>query len=389
MQILLLIVSFVSLFTFFFNLIYSFEEEEPKSKKKYSITFIIPAYNEEENIVTAIDSILKQNYDGKVKIIVVDDGSTDATPHICELYAKKGLITYFRREHQGKVPNVNFALKHVDTDLFCVLDADTFLDKDAVSKLVSYFEDEKVAAVLAALRVANPRGILGRVQDIEYAFSIFMRKILSFFGGLWTTHGATIFRTKAVKEVGDFDETSLVEDMDMALRLIRAGYKIKADYKAKAYTKVPLKLKSLTKQRIRWYTGFIKTALKHRDVAFNPSNPGMMYVFPLSFFWIGISFFLVYNLFSAIGEKAFLTYLSLKAGVLPFSFSIPPFSTIIISVIGLIAFLILAHIVATKCDYKFNFFSITLYIVLFGILAAFYWVASVFNSIRGVEGWKS
>ena len=88
MTIMMLIIYFFMLFTAVFWLIVWFENRkivfnDPKPKTLPAITIVIPAYNEEENIANSIESCLSLNYPkNKLKLIVVNDGSTDKTKQV-------------------------------------------------------------------------------------------------------------------------------------------------------------------------------------------------------------------------------------------------------------------------------------------------------------------
>ena len=385
---------YISLFTFFLwvFILLDIKEKEP-SKKKYSITFIIPTYNEEKNIGKTINSILNLNYKGKKKIIVVDDLSSDRTKETVKKF--KGVKFIQKGYHSGKVSSINLGLKYVNTDLFCILDADTYFERDAIDKLVSYFDNPKVGAVLAALKVENRKGIVNRLQEIEYFFSVFLRKIHSYYQGLMTTHGATLFRTSAIREVGEFDERNPTEDMDIALRLIKKGYRIESDLSASAYTIVPNTFFKLLKQRIRWYGGFIyNSAIKHRDMLFKKKYPGLNFIsYPLSYFYIVLAFLLVYGITKLIISKTiFYTKLFLNANVYNYFLSSSPFifnTLTMLFLLSLSVFLLTVYIMKGKIRERISVISLALYIALFSIVSSLFWVFSIPKVLLAKKGWKN
>ena len=385
---------YISLFTFFLWVFILLDMKEVKpSKKKYSITFIVPTYNEEKNIEKTIKSILNLNYKGKKKIIVVDDMSTDRTKEIVKKFKNVKFVE--KGYHGGKVSSINLGLKYVDTDLFCILDADTYFERDAINRLTGYFDDEKVGAVLAALKVENKKGIIPRLQVIEYFFSVFLRKIQSYYQGLMTTHGATLFRTSAVREVGEFDENNPTEDMDIALRLIKKGYKIESDLNASAYTIVPETFFKLLKQRMRWYGGFIyNSIIKHRDILFKRKYFGLNYIsYPLSYFWIGLAFLLVYGITKSIISKTiFYTKLFLNTNIYGYFLNSNPFfinTLTMLSLLSLSVFLFLVYIMKGKLKERISIISLALYIALFSIISSIFWVFSIPKVLVAKKGWKN
>ena len=115
----------------------------------------------------------------------------------------------------------------------------------------------------------------------------FLRPIMSVFEGIYTTNGLTMFRTKAAKEVGCFDENNLTEDMDICMKLYAAGYKIKGDVHPHSYTLPVNKFSTFVRQRRRWQVGMIDNFMAHFPTI--KKHPGMKYVtFPISFAWIGL-----------------------------------------------------------------------------------------------------
>lgn len=105
------------------------------------ITFVIPAYNAEKTIERTIESILHQT-DGRYKIVIVNDGSTDDTDVICRKYQEKYAekITYIAQENRGQGGARNHGLKSVVTDYVSFLDSDDWLMPDYVEKILSALE---------------------------------------------------------------------------------------------------------------------------------------------------------------------------------------------------------------------------------------------------------
>ncbi len=282
-------------------------KENLKLKRYPSITFLIPAYNEEKHIAKCIESILNLDYPKKPKIVVINDGSTDRTEEIARRYEKFGVKVISKPNEGKKSKALNYALKNlkIDTELVACMDADSYPEKDFLKKIVPYIQ--KAHAVTPAMKVANPRTWIEKIQWVEYCFSIMLRRLFAIFDCQYVLPGpGSIYRTDVLKKVGYFDENNLTEDMELAFRLIEKGYRIENAIDAYVYTDCPKTFKELFKQRLRWYRGYLQNVKKYFHMVLNPKYGNLgVFVLPVNFFWLFIVVFLfvypVYKLlFTAI-----------------------------------------------------------------------------------------
>ena len=100
------------------------------------ITFTIPCYNSQDYMKRCIDSLLPGGDD--VEIIIVDDGSTDATGEIADYYEKQypGIVKAVHKENGGHGSGVNTGLQLATGVYFKVVDSDDWLDEAAYEKLL-------------------------------------------------------------------------------------------------------------------------------------------------------------------------------------------------------------------------------------------------------------
>jgi glycosyltransferase involved in cell wall biosynthesis len=101
------------------------------------VSVIIPVYNGEEYIQTAIESVIKQDYHN-IEIIVLDDGSTDNTLSIIKLYSK---IQWDSHSNMGQASTLNKGWEISKGDILGYLSADDILFQNAVSISVEYLND--------------------------------------------------------------------------------------------------------------------------------------------------------------------------------------------------------------------------------------------------------
>ncbi|MCJ7478587.1 MAG: glycosyltransferase family 2 protein [Candidatus Nanohaloarchaeota archaeon QJJ-7] len=259
----------------------------PEPSELPSVTFLVPAYNEEEYISDTISSILDVDYpDEKFEVIAINDGSTDST--LSKLKEFKNRITIIDKENTGKADSMNQALAQVETDLLVSMDADSYPEKDFLRQIVGYFEREGVKAVTPALKVRNPSNWVEKVQWTEYIFQIFLRKIFAMFDVQYVLPGpGSIYKADYVKEIGGWNEDTLTEDMEIAFRIFSKGWRLDNTTNAYVHTEPEPTLRQLFRQRIRWYRGYIENLWKYTGLIGDRRHGNLgMFFLPFSVSWI-------------------------------------------------------------------------------------------------------
>jgi cellulose synthase/poly-beta-1,6-N-acetylglucosamine synthase-like glycosyltransferase len=252
---------------------------------KPAISILVPAHNEGKHLRDTIKSILSSGYKGKKEIIVIDDGSIDNTPQIIKEFKKKKLIKAIRTEHVGKSRALNEGLKLAKYEIIVTIDGDTKIEKGSLDKLVAPFSDKKVVATTGAIKVANTKKFLTWFQRVEYLYFSFYKELCDRLDGIiWASGTLSAFRRNWLKT--GFSPDLYMEDADIALRLIKHGYKICYVPNAIAYTFVPENIKDFVKQRSRWLRGGIQIIKKYFNLFFNRRYAGVgFFTLPMMFYW--------------------------------------------------------------------------------------------------------
>jgi cellulose synthase/poly-beta-1,6-N-acetylglucosamine synthase-like glycosyltransferase len=264
---------------------------KPKKKitgtSKPSISILIPAHNEGHYLRKTIDSILNCGYTGKKEIIIIDDGSVDDTPRIIKEYEKKRLIKSIRTNHIGKSEAMNKGLQLAKNEIIVTIDGDTKIEKGSLDKLLVPFSDKKVAATTGVIKIANSNKIITWFQRVEYLYFSFYKSLCDRLDGIiWVSGTLSAIRKKYLKAEGGFSSKVYLEDMDLALKLIKKSYKIHYIPDAIALTHAPEKIKDLAKQRFRWLRGGIQMMKDHSDIYLNKKHFGSgFYALPLMSYW--------------------------------------------------------------------------------------------------------
>jgi biofilm PGA synthesis N-glycosyltransferase PgaC len=232
------------------------------------VTLVIAAYNEERVLLETLEYALRQDYPGKLEIMVADDGSTDATRAIAEAVAGPDpRVQVVTIEHGGKSEALNAALADVRTPVVATIDADTLLMpyalRRAVARMLSSPPD--TVAVAGSVLVRNSRaGALARVQEWDYFLAIAsVKRQQALFQGTLVAQGAfSVYRTEAVRRAGGWPNR-IGEDIVLTWALIRDGGRTIFEPTAIAFTHAPVRFRHFVRQRRRWARGMIEGLREH------------------------------------------------------------------------------------------------------------------------------
>lgn len=193
-----------------------------KEDHRKKVSIIIPVFNGENYLSQAIDSALSQTYPS-VEVIVVDDGSTDGTAHICQSYGSK--IRYFHKENGGVSSAVNFGISKMRGDYFSWLSHDDIYHPDKIEKQIAALNSckDNTVVVHGNFNILNEKyhSVTCIRNDVTYT-KICMEN--SVFPVLLTAiHGCVpLIHKSHFERVGLFDESlSLTQDYDFFFRTMR------------------------------------------------------------------------------------------------------------------------------------------------------------------------
>ena len=328
------------------------------------ISIIVPAYNEEITVVDTVRSLLALDYH-HYEIIVVDDGSSDATSQklidafsmkpirrpirrlidcqpeefVYETDSEKVFISLIRKRNGGKADALNMGINACRYPYFICMDADSVLQYDSLSKIIEpVLKREDVVAVGGAVRPANgvklengrvksyhmPKNFLAAMQVLEYDRSFLASRILfdKFNGSMIISGAFGLFKKDVVVAAGGYDHSTMGEDMELVVKLHeyclsnRIPYSIKYATDAVCWSQAPERFKDLCKQRRRWHIGLFQTLWQHKGIMIRPEYG------PISI--LSYLYFLIYELMSPFVELlgAFTMALAFVLGLVNLPFMI-------------------------------------------------------------------
>jgi len=243
-----------------------------------TVTVLVAARNELEALPQTLDALLAQ-LDPPEQIIVIDDGSTDATAAM--LSRRYGAVTVLRKARSGKADSLNQALGLALGHLVVTLDADTHLEPGALTAIRRAFSHELQLAAVGG--VLSPHCAAGRTgqffqwfQTFEYVRAFLSRVAWMRVDALLLVSGAfAAYRRDVLQALEGFDASSLVEDYEIIHRLHQHAaehgldWRVRVLHAAHARTDAPGTLPAFLRQRRRWFAGFLQTQYRHRFMTGN------------------------------------------------------------------------------------------------------------------------
>lgn len=122
------------------------------------VSVVVPVYKVEKYLDHCLKSIVSQSYEN-LEIILVDDGSPDRCPEICDSWAQKdGRIKVFHQENQGLSAARNVGIAHATGQYICFFDSDDFVDSETVRHAYDVAEKENTDLVIFGISFVNEAG---------------------------------------------------------------------------------------------------------------------------------------------------------------------------------------------------------------------------------------
>jgi cellulose synthase/poly-beta-1,6-N-acetylglucosamine synthase-like glycosyltransferase len=241
--------------------------DEARDDFEPTVTVVIPMFNEGEAIRETLDSLLASDYPkDKLKIVVVDDCSTDSSYELAREMARgtNGRLTVIRnRVNLGKRRSINRAVRVADSEIIVSVDSDVVVDPTAIRELTRRFTDDRIAAVGGWVDVRNKHdNWLTRMQTIKYWYGYFFlknlewgfRRVMCLSGCLTAYRRDVLIELEPVLEQRSILGVSIKygEDRFLTRQIIKAGYLTTMTHSARCRTFVPRNLSEYFSQQLRW-----------------------------------------------------------------------------------------------------------------------------------------
>lgn len=190
------------------------------------ISVVIPVYNASKYLRNCVASVLAQTY-CELEIILVDDGSKDESPDICDELAKENpRIRTIHKSNGGSASARNAGISLANGDFVSFIDADDYIDSNMYSDMMKEMSNSKITIVSSGISVidANGNNIYSAIYEkTEYSGKQALSELFSGSGKLNASSCTKLFRKELFEKVGCFVTSIDHEDTEFTVRALGAS----------------------------------------------------------------------------------------------------------------------------------------------------------------------
>lgn len=242
------------------------------------VTLLIAAYNEESYVPLKMKSIDELKWPKeKLKVVWVNDGSSDRTAELLKNYPSVTLLEQSKRG--GKSAALNFALPQIESPIVVFTDANTLLDSDSLLKIVEQFEDPTVGCVAGEKRIITSLDDKASVagEGLYWRYESAIKWLDSkLYSAVGADGGLFALRRELFKSI---PSDTLLDDFTISMRVVQKGYRIAYCKEAFAMEAASLSMGEERKRKVRIAAGGIQASWRLRTLL----NPFKKVLFAFQF----------------------------------------------------------------------------------------------------------
>lgn len=241
-----------------------------KEPLRAKVSLIIAAYNEEQVIREKIVNSLCQTYPSDLlEIIVVSDGSTDATAAIVQEYWDQGVMSLHQPTRMGKAAAVERAVENSKGDILVFSDANSMYTPDTIEKLVRNFADPEVGCVAGEKRIrGHDSGPIGREAGLYWRYESYLKRMDSIVNGVVGAAGEIFAVRRSLFVPAEPD--SFIEDFIVSMRIAAAGHRVVYEPDAISVEEAPATIADEFERRARISAGGFQSVVRLRKLLLSP-----------------------------------------------------------------------------------------------------------------------
>jgi cellulose synthase/poly-beta-1,6-N-acetylglucosamine synthase-like glycosyltransferase len=293
------------------------EPAEVPDAKLPTVTVVIAAYNEERVIADKLANTLALDYPaGRLDVMVVADGSNDATHEIAGSFSDRGVSVLHQPQRRGKTAALNRAVAAARADVIVFSDANNLFNADAVRKLVRHFADPRVGGVCGLKQIFESADRESAVGDgLYWKYESAIKIAESRLGSITTADGEIFAVRHALYQ--PLDESLINDDAAITFDLIRARHRVLYEPAARSYEQASISIEDDFNVKVRMVSGGFQTLSRQWRFLLPPRR-----LFALAFLshkvlrWTAPELLIAMLLSSAVlaarGEALFMAFLAMQ-----------------------------------------------------------------------------
>ncbi len=220
-----------------------------KGNQTPSVAVVAAAHNEEGVIARLVESLLAQDYPGRIEVVVASDGSTDRMDALVEeLAGRDGRVRLVRCPRGGKVAAQNAAVRTIEADIVAFADAGAVWEPDALRMLVRSLADPEVGYVAGKVAFRKPDGT--NREGLYWRYELWLRGRESALGSITGGNGAIYAMRRA-----DYVEVDprFGHDLTFPYVTVRHGKRAVYDADARAWDRPARDLEDEYERKVRMF----------------------------------------------------------------------------------------------------------------------------------------
>lgn len=227
------------------------------------VVLIVPAFNEADHIGAKIANCRGLDYpQDKLKVLVVNDGSSDDTADIARRSERVEVL--HRPVRLGKAAAINHAMDHVTSPIVILTDANTLVNREAVREIVRHYADPTVGAVAGEKRIRRRGSAAATGEGLYWRYESWLKRLDS---ELWTVVGADGGLLSCRRELFvPLEQDAILDDFVLSLSIAARGYRVVYEPRAYATEEASASIGEELKRKIRIAAGGWQAMLRLRSL---------------------------------------------------------------------------------------------------------------------------
>ncbi len=219
-----------------------------------SLTLLVPAYNEADVIRRKLDNALTLTYPrDRLEILVIDDGSEDATAAIVREYITRGVTLLQQPQRGGKIAAMNRGFAAATGEIVVLSDASPSYEAGSLQILVRSFADPEVGVVIGNLGIWDAKTSVAKPAGLYWRYEAALRKWESATGSTVAVHGNMFAIRRALYR--PLKPGTINDEFTVAMDTVRQGYRVVYEPQALSYDDASSKMRDEFNRRARINAG--------------------------------------------------------------------------------------------------------------------------------------